>query len=823
MGHLSGLGSAVRKLSKMFFRLGICLSLLFPCIATSGQEIAITMKSGLVLEGLAGTIDEISVTLERPDAFGQKQIVLMDNGLTRTYVSKRDIANKGDSSLSSTELDIWQRTAGGQKGHGILLDIGPFDEHGHRTIWVRDTTNRRVPIVQGITKLNPKWVEVEALVNPNGGNRNWTMRLATSSLPPNVLRNMLHRTINDPKNAVQRMEVVEFYVEAEQYRRAIEELTQIERDLPDARDNFKQDRQRLRQQYGRNVLDEIRFRDSVGQRELARAMAGAIDVADMAGQLQADFLDFQQQSIATEKRIENAKKELIGRCQKYIAAHDDQPAQQDALQQLIEEVGSDLRPTNLNRLSSYARLINDNTKTEGQLLSLALSGWIMGSSNVTENFAESESLFLVRNLVSEYLAPAPSARRVQILKELEKYELSQPVHLSAILFNLLPPQAPELGDLYKPGDVKYTGEHPLEFEVTVKGPKAHGGKPIKFNYLVHLPPQYDPYRKYPLLLTLRSGNSVEEQLERWAGQYNPKLGLRGIRNGPAMRHGYIVASLDWKQEGQSIYEYSAREHKAILSCMRAMLRKFSIDSDRVFLTGHGFGAEAAYDVAISHPDQFAGVVGIAGKIGKYPNQYFDNQHLGLNVYSVVGEKDLLSISASANCWNKWLNGRLFNRCMVVEYQGRLTESFREEFGNILNWCDLQRRKWPAFGEPVSIDCELLRPWDNYYWFIEYHGLPLQNQVLPAAWPANGRGFNSINISAKMPRDNTFLNVKPAKAGGGITIWLAPEYIDFTKKVSVAPRGGGFKDFVKPSREILLEDVRKRADRKRPFWAKIDLN
>ena len=75
----------------------------------------------------------------------------------------------------------------------------------------------------------------------------------------------------------------------------------------------------------------------------------------------------------------------------------------------------------------------------------------------------------------------------------------------------------------------------------------------------------------------------------------------------------------------------------------------------------------------------------------------------------------------------------------------------------------------------------------------------------------------------MPRDNTFLNVKPAKAGGGITIWLAPEYIDFTKKVSVAPRGGGFKDFVKPSREILLEDVRKRADRKRPFWAKIDLN
>ena len=187
-----------------------------------------------------------------------------------------------------------------------------------------------------------------------------------------------------------------------------------------------------------------------------------------------------------------------------------------------------------------------------------------------------------------------------ILKELEKYELNQPVHLSAIILNMVPPQAPQLGELYKPGEAKYTGEHPLEFEVTVKGPKAKGGKPIQFKYLVHLPPQYDPYRKYPCLMTLRSGNSVEEQLERWAGRYNHKLGLRGIRNGQAIRHGYIVVSLDWKQEGQAVYEYTAREHKAILNCMQDMLKKFSIDSDRFFITGHGFGADAAYAVSYTH-------------------------------------------------------------------------------------------------------------------------------------------------------------------------------------------------------------------------------
>ena len=788
------------------------------------QSIAVTMKSGLVIEGLPGSIDKISVTLEPPEPYGKKQIVLMDDGLARRYVSLRDIANKGESSLSETEIDVWQRLVGGQKGFGALLSIGPFDKHGHRTLWVRDVDGRNIPVVQGITKLNPKWAELGALVNPDSPNRKWTMRLATSNLPPEVLRNLLHRKINDPKNVIQRMEVVQFYIEAEQYRRAIEELVQIERDLPDARDNFQDDRQLLRQQYGRKVLDEIRFRDSVGQYELARSMASAVNLADFAGQLQADYRDFLNQNVKTEKHISQSKKELIDRCQKYIAAHDDQPAQQAALHQLIEEIESDLRRSNIARLATYHARLGDDTKTEGQLLSTALSGWIMGSSNITENFAESESLFIIRDLVNEYLSTATSARRAMILKELEKYELNQPVHLSAIILNMVPPQAPQLGELYKPGEAKYTGEHPLEFEVTVKGPKAKGGKPIQFKYLVHLPPQYDPYRKYPCLMTLRSGNPVEEQLERWTGRYNHKLGLRGIRNGQAIRHGYIVVSLDWKQEGQAVYEYTAREHKAILNCMQDMLKKFSIDSDRFFITGHGFGADAAYDVAVSHPDQFAGVIGIAGKIAKYPNQYYQNQHLGLNVYSVVGEKDLVSINSNANAWNEWLNGKRFNKCMVVEYRGRLAESFREEFGNILDWCDVHYRKWPVSGQEFEIICKTLRPWDNYFWFIEFHGLPLENTTFPEAWPANSRGFNPLKITAKMPakQPNTFRGVGPKKAGGGITIWLAPEYIDFTKKIFITGRGRDFKDFVKPDREILLEDVRRRGDRKRPFWAKVDI-
>ena len=75
-----------------FLQVFLCLSFLTFAQVSFAQSIAITMKSGLVVEGLSGSIDKISVTLEAPDPYGKKQIVLMDDGLARRYVSLRDLS-----------------------------------------------------------------------------------------------------------------------------------------------------------------------------------------------------------------------------------------------------------------------------------------------------------------------------------------------------------------------------------------------------------------------------------------------------------------------------------------------------------------------------------------------------------------------------------------------------------------------------------------------------------------------------------------------------------------------------------------------------------
>ena len=50
---------------------------------------------------------------------------------------------------------------------------------------------------------------------------------------------------------------------------------------------------------------------------------------------------------------------------------------------------------------------------------------------------------------------------------------------------------------------------------------------------------------------------------------------------------------------QKSYEFSAREHGAVLYALRDAYRRFSLDTDRVFLTGHSIGGNAAWDIGLA--------------------------------------------------------------------------------------------------------------------------------------------------------------------------------------------------------------------------------
>ena len=84
-------------------------------------------------------------------------------------------------------------------------------------------------------------------------------------------------------------------------------------------------------------------------------------------------------------------------------------------------------------------------------------------------------------------------------------------------------------------------------------------------YYVQLPPEYDPYRLYPAVVTLSAEvTTAGQQIDWWAG---PAV-AGGPRTGQATRQGYIVIAPVWTVEQQGEYAYSAREHAAVLNSLR---------------------------------------------------------------------------------------------------------------------------------------------------------------------------------------------------------------------------------------------------------------
>ena len=68
------------------------------------------------------------------------------------------------------------------------------------------------------------------------------------------------------------------------------------------------------------------------------------------------------------------------------------------------------------------------------------------------------------------------------------------------------------------------------------------------------------------------------------------------------------------------YHYTPSEQAAAQLALRDARKRYSIDSDRVFVAGQLTGANMAWDLALAHPDLFAGAVVISGLPAKYVPQ-----------------------------------------------------------------------------------------------------------------------------------------------------------------------------------------------------------
>ena len=767
------------------------------------------MQSGAQYEGEVGSIAEMYSGNSEPDPYDSKPIVVIDDGLRRIFVRDTRVqGGLGDSNRNEVQLNVFQRVSNSSAGFaGSILRTGPFDKNGHRMLTLRDPRGRIQTIIQGITSVTPRLCEVRTLV---GSKRQWSMRIGIGTVPTSVLLPLLRKQIKDPKDLTGQQKIADFLIQAGYYGLASDELRAIQQRFPEnerLKEDIERTRRLLKQQAARQVLTEARLRLSSGQTELAQKfLTSAINVEGVAGEILAEFRELQNQSSIENQKLEETRQKF----QALINSFSDLSKKQtETVERLTGELKEDLSPVNAPRLGAWLRLADDANTRPQQKIALAISGWLLGSNRAIDNLAVAESMFDVRDLVFQYLNTQAdqNARRDEILKALEQFESGTPSFLAAMIRQMNPPSPP-------PADA-LSGVEPITLNVTLPATNADG-EPVDVECLALVPPEYDPYRRYPMLLALSDRKNPENELNAWCGRYSPKL---KVRDGQAMRHGYIVVVVPWQeQDGQITNNYSGYEHAVVLKALRAAMRAFSVDSDRVFLVGRGIGANAAYDIGLSHPEHWAGVIGISGELDRYMKIYASNRHVPLPVYSVVGDKNAQAIAVSKFVWNTWFRSRKYVNNTVVQYIGRANDALNEAIPAIFDWTKLHRRRWPS-GAGFEFECKTVRPWDNYFWFLEAGEIPEANVVWPEMFRSNKLRAFKLEGSVSPGRTNQF-QLSPARPPGISTLWLGSDYVDFSKQIEIKGMGRDFRGFASPSRRTLLEDVRKRADRQRPYLAKV---
>ena len=779
---------------------GLCAATAFQNRLGGGvaRAVEIQMKDGRRIQGAMASISSVAADA-KPDHEKVEPIRVIDDRLRRTYVPRAQIVDAGDEQIVETPevFELRQRVASSDTGLafiGTVLKSEPFDQFGRRTITLAGARGP-MDVIQAITRIEPKWIRVQ------GVNIGWDMRLATTNFPTDQLLAILLRTIV-ADNPDHYKRVARFFIQSERYEAAAQVLEKLIAVQPNEVAQAKMREEltpiitSVRNLTGDYLYRELEFRQKAGQHRLVAAILERFPVDGASGRTLVGVREMlrisrqQQQDIA-------AISEQLAQCLAEIPSE----RGHDVFAVICDEIRLELAPEVIDRFAAFRTLGKDMSKSAEERMSLAVTGWLAGTENATTRPTLAQSMIRVRDRMLEYLREENDLARSTLVGDWLSEESASVSIVADILSNMKPPLVTEL-----PKPVA-TGEYHVEVPVSTAR-----NSPV-LRYRIQLPLEYNPLRRYPTVVALHGeASDAGMEIDWWAGTRrgdDPAM----ERMGQASRRGFIILAPEWATPDQMEYGFSAREHAMVLMSLRDACRKVAIDTDRIFLTGHSMGGDAAWDIGPAHPDLWAGVIPITGTTRMYGEHLYINT-LYVPMYVVCGEKDPgRTVTDSARVLDKMMLRRLCN-VTVAEFIGRGHDDFSDEIHRLYDWMDLQKRDFL----PTEFDVRMMRPWDNFYWWVELRGVPSNLLVEPTEWAVR-RSPRPVEIKAKVGAKKDMLYVQsPADE---VILWASPELLSIDENVSIRLNGREIPiRRLTPSIEILLEDVRSRSDLKHPFSIRV---
>jgi predicted peptidase len=134
---------------------------------------------------------------------------------------------------------------------------------------------------------------------------------------------------------------------------------------------------------------------------------------------------------------------------------------------------------------------------------------------------------------------------------------------------------------------------------------AVGG--TEYRYTVYVPVDFDPSRRWPVILFL---HGVGERGTDGIRPATTGLG-NAIRNAPER----VPAVVVFPQVPEKMY-WGGEPAGAALAALDASVAELAGDPDRIYLTGLSMGGYGAWHLALAHPDRWAAVVAVCGGLGR---------------------------------------------------------------------------------------------------------------------------------------------------------------------------------------------------------------
>jgi hypothetical protein len=762
----------------------ILLGSLSDSITTNAGEIK--LRNDLTIEGRTAQMISLSRTIVPGGGeIATYPITMVNAGMQRYYVPSRNVVEaNNDAELSKYEkFKVPQRRRSQAKmlgSVGLFSKVTRFNKFGRRAVTI-NTTKGPLVIEQGITEIGPKYMKVAAL------DYGWEFAIATQSIPTSHIDLMI-RQVTDQNKPEDRFAIVRFYLQAKLYIRALVELEKIEKEIPALKDRVADDMLLVRQKLAQTLIDELDRRQTRGQHRLAYAKAKGFPTDKMSASILRQVREF----LGGYDKAKDDGERLIaalGELQSELPAD----GQRETVDAMRIEVVEQLHFETLSRLKPFLDSLDNKTKTAEEKLALAYSGWMLGDADAIDRLDVTVSLWQARFQMLDYLRCTDEKQRMQILADLLRTESIGPDLIYKLVANL-PPL------IESPGVRSGVAN---DIEVNNAMADAPEGTP-SIRYRVMLPPEYTPQRSYPMVVAMHSvERSPEWELRWWAGTAAEPL--------QAQRNGYIVIVPEYVKEKAKAYDYSPMTHYRVIQSIRDARKRFNIDSDRIYLGGHGTGGDAAYDIGMAHPDLFAGVIPITGVIDGICIRIWKNARR-VPWYSVGGQLDRETFDRNAKTHNFMMIGGY--DMVLVDYVGRGYESYYSEIHNIFEWMELHQRKI----YPKDVEIFTMRANNNRHYWLKAHTL----ETPPIRKRTRSTKAKSINakILTNSDRGNKIAITSPARKH---TLWLSPDMLDFEKRLRVTVNGTSkFNGFIKSDVGTILEDLRIRGDRQKIYEARLEL-